>query len=116
MTDKINVLIIRPGERPERAVIDNTLRAEQEVVGGFIEALPLVDGTHVYCNEEGGYKGLEHNRTFLMRDISEYGDSDPAAFLSGNIIICGSDMETGEDRSLTPEQTTRWERRFSDPE
>lgn len=61
---KINAIIIRPGEEPKKAQIDNDLKAYQKAVGGYIETIQLQDscgptGIIAIVNEEGRIKGLK---------------------------------------------------------
>ena len=56
---KINVLIVEPEKNPVPAVISDTLEAEQEIVGGMIEAVyPFDDPVAIVCNEEGKINGM----------------------------------------------------------
>ena len=58
MTDEnIRVLKVAPGKAPEAVAIPNTLEAMQQMVGGYIEVIPLEDVCLV-CNEEGKLMGL----------------------------------------------------------
>ncbi len=43
----------KPGCEPELIDIDNTLKALQQEVGGYIEAVTLPYGAALICNEEG---------------------------------------------------------------
>ena len=59
--NKITVYVKEPGEAPEERVIDNTLEALQDIVGGYIETVTLSADLVIICNEEGRRLGLEHN-------------------------------------------------------
>lgn len=61
MRDEITVLKVEPGKPPELVSMANTLQAMQEMVGGFIEIVPLDDACLV-CNDEGKINGMEGNR------------------------------------------------------
>ena len=87
---EITILKVEPGKIPETVAIPNTLDAMQEVVGGYIEVIPLNDVCMV-CNEEGKLIGLEGNRR-VGRDI-----------ISGTFFLAG-DTDYGEFCSLTQEQ------------
>ena len=52
MRDEITVLKVEPGKPPEVVSMANTLQAMQEMVGGYIEIVPLDDACLV-CNDEG---------------------------------------------------------------
>ena len=54
----MNVIKILPGREPEMADIDNTLKALQQAVGGYIETVTLPrTGLVVIVNEEGRLMG-----------------------------------------------------------
>ena len=51
---KIKVLLVEPEKYPKEIVIDDSLEAMQEVVGGDIEEyMPYDDDVAIICNEEG---------------------------------------------------------------
>ena len=82
--------------------IENTLKAEQEAVGGYIEVLPLDNEKLLICNEEGKLNGMQGNRRI------------------GNDVIAGPFFIVGEDgdefRSLTDEEVKASLKRFAEPE
>ena len=50
---KIKVLLVEPEKYPKEIVIDDSLEAMQEVVGGDIEEyMPYDDDVAIICNEE----------------------------------------------------------------
>lgn len=58
-----------PGQAPELIEIDNTLKALQEKVDGYIETVTFATDCCVICNEEGRLLGLPHNLDFLGVDF-----------------------------------------------
>lgn len=69
MTDEnIRVLKVAPGKAPEAVAIPNTLEAMQQMVGGYIEVIPLEDVCLV-CNEEGKLMGLPGSRRLGMTSL-----------------------------------------------
>lgn len=98
----IQVLKVEPGKAPEAVTIPNTLEAMQQMVGGYIEVIPL-DDVCLVCNEEGKLMGLPGNRR-LRNDI-----------IAGTFFLAGNTPEGGF-RSLTQEQADRWSQRFAQPE
>ena len=53
VTEKIDICVLRPDEAPEIMIIDNTLKAMQEVVGGYIQVVnPWGGDVVIVCNEE----------------------------------------------------------------
>lgn len=103
---KLRVVIVEPGQYAREAEIDNTLEAEQAVVGGLIDVICpwLDDKACLILNDEGKIIPLEPNR-----DLPEYED-----VVFGTFFICG---DGGEDFcSLTDEQMQRYLERFRQPE
>lgn len=103
---KMRVVIVEPGQYAREAEIDNTLEAEQAVVGGLIDAIcPWADDKAcLILNDEGKLIPLEPNRV-----LPEYED-----VVFGTFFICG---DGGEDFcSLTDEQVQRYLERFRQPE
>lgn len=50
-----------PDKAPEVREVDNTLKALQDCVGGYIETVPLTRDVVIICNEEGRLLGLPPN-------------------------------------------------------
>lgn len=101
--EKLTVLIIEPLEPPRVAVIKNTLEDMQEVVGGYIEEVPLDEDAILVCNEEGKLDNLKANRRV------------------GNDVIAGTFFIAREDgseylRSLTDEQIKFYKEKFQEIE
>ena len=104
MLRKIKVLVVEPNELPREEMIENTLKAKQELVGGDIEYVSRDYYSDVIfiCNEEGKLRGLPFNRD-IGQDI-----------IAGPFIIVGDDPEIGEDRSLTDEQIKKYQNIFNE--
>lgn len=101
--ERITVLIVEPLEPPRIDVIKNTLEDMQEVVGGYIEEVPLDEDAVLVCNEEGKLDNLTANRRV------------------GNDVIAGTFFIAREDgseylRSLTDEQIINYQDRFQEIE
>ena len=63
VTEKIDICVLRPDEAPEIMTIDNTLKAMQEGVGGYIQVVnPWGGDVVIVCNEEGKLMNLPANR------------------------------------------------------
>ena len=104
--EKLRVVIVEPGQYAREAEIDNTLQAEQAVVGGSFEVIyPWPDkNVCLVLNDEGKVIPLEPNRGLL-----EYRD-----IVFGTFFVCG---DNGEDFcSLSDLQVKRFLQRFSRPE
>ncbi len=77
--NEIRVLMIEPHEHPKEFLLENTLQAMQEAVGGLIDIVDIDDdGTCLLLNDEGKLIGLEGNRRI--------GDD----VIVGNFYVCKS--------------------------
>ena len=59
--EDIRIVRCRVGRPPEITHIPNDLHAMQREVGGMIEAVPLMSGYRLVCDEEGKLKGKPIN-------------------------------------------------------
>ena len=100
---KIRVLMAEPNEHPKEFLLENTLLAMQEAVGGRIAFADLDEDACILLNDEGKQIGLEGNRR-INGDV-----------IVGNFYICGS-SEDGELVSLTDEEMEKYKERFWEPE
>ena len=78
-------MIKEPGENWERREIDNTLKALQGLVGGYIETVNVQDDLVLIVNEEGVLQELEPN--LYIRGY----------WLRGTIVAVGVDGENFAD-------------------
>ena len=91
-SEELNRVLYKvPGDRPIILEIEKNLKAEQELVGGLIEAVDFTDNTCLICNEEGKLQALMPNL--------KYGRE----FIVGNVFVIGC-TEDGEFRSLTDKE------------
>ena len=58
-------LVKRPGLPLRAEVVENTLRAMQELVDGPIECVTVTEDLAIVCNEEGRLRGLSPSATIL---------------------------------------------------
>lgn len=77
----MKVVIKKAGQKGKIAEISNTLEALQEVVGGYIECVPIGSDAVIICNEEGKMYQMPEN-VLYHNDI-----------IVGDIIFCGTDKE-----------------------
>lgn len=86
----------KPGCAPEIIEVENTLKALQDEVGGYIETVTIASDAVVICNEEGRLCGLPYNCRFVCVDFvgtilvvgrnkDEFCDVPEADFLMENL-------------------------------
>ena len=98
----LRAVYVEPNKPAYETEIENTLKALQRAVGGYIEAVSISDGISLVCNEEGKLDNLPGNRR-IGKDI-----------IAGSFVIVGNGEE--EFRSLTDEETNRYLKEFARPE
>lgn len=74
----MKIYLCKQGERAEFTEAENELEALQNIVGGYIEVIPLTSDLVLICNEEGKLKGLKPNR-WITGDV-----------IHGDFFICGT--------------------------
>ena len=90
----MKVLIKNVGENTKIADVENDLQSLQNLVGGYIEALPLTKDVLLICNEEGKLKGLPVNFNIVINGKIES--------IVGNVFFVGKNDSDFD--SLTNEQ------------
>lgn len=97
---KIKAIVKRPDELVgHMTYISDSLKNLQNIVGGYIQMVPISDKAAVICNEEGKLTGLPINCSF-GKDI-----------LVGTIIIVGTEEDELADISL---EMTEWKQILED--
>ena len=91
---ELKIVLKKVGENPEIMNIENTLERKQELVGGLIEVVPVLEDVLLICNEEGKLDNLLPNLIF------------PYDYIAGDCFFVGDDYKNGEFKSLTDEQIT----------
>jgi hypothetical protein len=110
---QINVLVVEPNKAPYVKTIENTLQAQQKIVGGYIEPIDLTfdreTGRKVsfVVNEEGKLNGLPDNRTMIIpRSGGAYMD-----MIVGTFYVNAWDDE-GESVGLTESELEQYSQFF----
>ncbi len=67
---------------------DFSLEELQEIVGGYIEILPLQDNEIMVINEEGKLDGLDYNSK-ATEEVQKCGWAD---FIVGDVLVCDTQM------------------------
>lgn len=111
MNEEIRVLVIEPGKNPEERMIQNDLKTLQELVGGYIETVPMkfryansteTDRVELICNEEGKLMNLPRNQ--YIRELNY-------DVICGTFVLAGAGEE--DFTSLTDDQIRRLKDRFN---
>ena len=79
--EQIEILVVEPEKKLYVKMIENSLKAMQEVVGGYIESIYLDDAA-IVVNEEGKVNNLSLNRS-LYDDNDERFD-----VIAGTFFVC----------------------------
>lgn len=138
MKRTLDVMVVPIGREPELRTLEpdeegSFLKALQGCVGGLIEPMGWLfdDEPAGYCNEEGllGATFLDANRavyaTKAMEDAgflsqldgqSPVREGDLFTIVFGDMVFCGFDPETGENRDITSEECERVRERFGGTE
>ena len=107
----MRILVIEPERRPEVREINDSLKAMQDIVGGYIQAIyPFDAPVALVCNDEGKLMDLPANRG--LRD--ENGQMYDIVF--GTFFLCGAPADSDHFTSLTLEQIKWYHERFYTPE
>lgn len=98
--EKIKVIIKRPDEMIGHIEeIDYTLKTFQEIVGGYIETVPVLHDVTMIVNEEGKIKRMPRN-IILGQDFVD--------MIVGTLILVGVDDES-EEFTDCPMNLKTWE-------
>ena len=107
----MRVLVVEPERRPKVREIDDSLKAMQEIVGGYIQPIyPFDDPIALVCNDEGRLMNLPANRGLRGEDEKLYD------IVFGTFFLCGAPADSDHFTDLTPEQIEQYQRRFYTPE
>lgn len=77
----MRIVVKNIGKQAEIVEIKNELKPLQQIVGGYIEVLPLSNEILMVCNEEGKLKDLPVN---FKLNINGHTD-----FIVGNVLFVG---------------------------
>jgi hypothetical protein len=95
----ITILVKEPNKAPQVITIENEYEKVRDLVGGYIETVPLEKSLMLVCNEEGKMNKMPVN-FFLC-----FPDENPSDIIVGPALFCSVDNE-GEFTSLSPMQET----------
>ena len=106
---EIKVIKLSPMKAPEVVLIEDTLEAMQEFVGGLIRAIyPYEDRVAIISDDEGKFKHYKPTRILFDED------GEPYDMLVGDCFICGLSYE-GFD-SVPDELVEKYVEKFKYPE
>lgn len=108
-SEKMDVLLIKPGMYPQQIQIGTELEDLQKAVGGDIQAVyPYEEEVALIMNEESKIRGFELNRS-LRDEKGEIYD-----IIAGDFLVVGLGEE--DFGSLSPELMKLFEEKFHQPE
>lgn len=129
----IRGLLIGVDEQPKEIIISKDkngsfLASLQELVDGLISTYDVLFNQNItlYINDEGLYTCSPNRAIFATKQMEEEGYLDGLTYshvvkegelttvLYGNIVACGFDPESGENRSLTTEEMDKVAQYFSE--
>jgi len=95
-TDKIKVLVVEPGRSPDVREISSSLHGMQDVIGGYLQTIPLDKNNIIVCNAAGKADNLAANmRIFIPNEVDE--------FIYGPFLVAGYDMRNQDFTSINEE-------------
>ena len=110
-TEKIRVLLFKPGEYGKAIEIDDTLEGMQQAVGGWIEEyMPFEDEVAIVCNEEGKIQGLPLSRA-IYDDEGQLLD-----IIAGDFFIAYAPIESEKFLSIPTELEKKYLDKYGLPE
>lgn len=110
-TETIEVLLVRPMEKPQFIRMEDSLEAMQKTVGGLIEEyMPFTDPVALVCNEEGKMRGMPLNRG-IYDDNGNLLD-----IIAGDFFICYAPIESEKFLSLPEDLQDKYMKKFEHPE
>ena len=117
-TERIRVIICRPGEYAAIEEIDDSLESMQNVVGGYVEEYqpfhddddPRVDDVTIYCNEEGKMNRLPPSRAVTDED------GRVLDVIAGPFFICFAPLASETIQSLPDDLEQKFKNKFELPE
>ena len=110
-TEKIRVLLFKPGEYGKAIEIYDTLEGMQQTVGGWIEEyMPFEDEVAIVCNEEGKIQGLPPSRA-IYDDEGQLLD-----IIAGDFFIAYAPIESEKFLSIPPELEKKYLDKYGLPE
>ena len=95
MGRKVSVIIKRPGQKPYKTNISDSLKNLQNTVGGNIETVTLREDMTFIINEEGRLLGLPYSCTVCGID------------LYGTVIVIGVKRDDFDDIPITFDQAKK---------
>ena len=116
--DTITVILVKPRQIPEIIEIPNTLKAKQEIVGGYIQAIyPFEDEVSLILNDQGKINGMPLNRAlFITGDMhtSNMKHGDIYDIIAGDFLVVG--LSEDNFKSLDDNLLAKYEKYFHNPE
>lgn len=104
MNQKIDILIVKPGEAPVPASVENTLEAVEEMLGGAVQIGCFLPQKVLLISRQNG-EGLRPNRLLPGRKN----------IINGDFLLCGISERGSDFASLTSGQQKEFQDIFASP-
>lgn len=93
------IALYADGEISRFVMPEDELTTLQQIVGGWVQCVPLADNLTLWCNDEGKLMGLPHNP--LAQHIWNRFVGGETDFIVGNVVLFGDADENGDSLGLS---------------
>jgi len=96
---KVRGVLITPSGEVTPIEVENSLRALWEVVGGYVERIPLKDGADLFANRES--RALPVHKNALADDLIKRCGEQPARLVVvGKALVLGEVQPSGDSTDV----------------
>jgi hypothetical protein len=98
----VRALVLNPDDDTAHLVeLDGKLKSFQQLVGGYIEAIPLGGYGSAYINEEGKFAPLARNENAMALLEAVGQQLHPGDWIAGPLVAVGNPDREGNDTGVT---------------
>jgi hypothetical protein len=96
---KVRGVLLTPGGEVSVIEVENSVRALWEVVGGYVERIPLRDGADLFANRES--QGLRRHKNALADELLQrYGKRPTRLVIVDNALVLGEVTPSGDSTDV----------------
>jgi len=96
---KVRGVLITPSGEVTPMEVENTVRTLWDVVGGYVERIPLKDGADLFANRESHALRL-HKNECADDLIKQYGKQPARLVVVGNALVLGEVQPSGDSTNV----------------